>query len=486
MIEKKERYIGGSPVFGDLSEYIRKIASVDNSYLVGGFLRDLIIGKNEKRELDIVMPADPDPFARTFADQIGGSLFILEKEKGVFCVVKRSKKGSWRFDFSRMRGADICDDLLCRDFTMNTLAAKVGDILADPDRLKIIDPIGGISDILEKKIRAVNEKAFIDDPLRLFRAVRFSAILGFTVSDDTVELIRKNAPLLSQVSAERMRDELILTLSVPTSSRYIDMLDYLGLLDQIMPEVIQLKKSIILFGSDIGLWDHSKKTMKIAEKIMGDLDWPFNKTEDKISGHIRGELEYGVPRNIILKLSSLLHDIGKPDCLTVGEDGVVHFIGHEVLGAKMNLNIAQRLRFSIDTQRYIERLTANHLRPLLLAREGSLTNRAVYRFFRDTGEDGISILIMALADALSKEAPTEGIPSIDKVKETIDKMLSIYLNITEKKTERPFITGDDLINIFGLKPGPIFKEILADLREKQILGIFKSREDAIEYLKKQV
>ncbi len=480
-----ERYIYGSSIFEGLSEYIIKIASMEDSYLVGGFIRDLIIGRRVKKELDIVMPIDPEPFAKSFAGQIDGSYFSLEKEKGVFCVVKGSGSESWRFDFSRMQGKDIKDDLQYRDFTMNALAVKVSDILTDPGRLRVLDPLGGVNDLEDKRIEVINARSFIDDPVRLFRAVRFSAILDFTLSGETVELIRKNAALLSLVSPERIRDELILTLSVPISSRYIGMLDDLGLLDQIIPEILGLKRPIIIAGTELGLWDHSIKTFRLAEEILGGLSWPFSGYNEKISDHISGELEYGIPRYTILKLSSLLHDIAKPDTLSAGEDGAVHFIGHEAIGAKTNISIAQRLRFGTNTQKYMERLTANHLRPLLLAREKMLTHRAVYRFFRDTGEDGISILIMALADASSKETQAEGIPSIEKVKETIDKMLSIFLNITEKDKERPYISGNDLINLFGLKPGPIFKEILADLREKQILGILANREDAIEYLRRQ-
>lgn len=481
-----KRLIEDSSIFNELSEYLRKIASIEDSYLVGGFLRDLVIGRKLKRELDIVIPIELDLFVRAFADEIGGSYFPLEKENGVFCVVKQTEKGPWRFDFSRMRGKEIVEDLHCRDFTINALAVNVNDIIIDPERLDIIDPLGGIRDIESKRIKVISERSFIDDPLRLIRGVRFSALLGFDISDDTLELIRRNSVLLNRVSFERIRDELVLIFSAPNSSRYIEMLDDLSLLGQVIPEIMRLKDQIIVSGEDLKLWDHSIKTLRFAEKILDNLVWPFDIATDEISGHMSRELEYGVPRQIALKFSSLLHDIGKPDTFSTGEDGAVHFIGHQSLGAKMNMEITQRLRFGTEAQRYIERLTENHLRPLLLAREQIVTHRAVYRFFRDTREDGLSILIMALADAESKEHVTEGIPAIDKVKETIARMLSIYLSIAEKDKDRPFITGHDLINLFGLKPGPIFKEILADLREKQILGILKNREDAIGYLKRQM
>lgn len=485
-MEKKEIYIEGSSVFGELSSYLTKIALIEDSYLVGGFIRDLVIGRKVKRELDIVIQAEPDPFARAFADKIDGSYFPLDKENGVFCVVKGSGKEAWRFDFSRMRGRDIGEDLHFRDFTMNALAVRISDILLEPRKLDIIDPLEGIEDLARKKIRAISEKSFIDDPIRLIRGVRFSAILRFDISSETLELIRRNSALINRVSSERVRDELALIFSVSASSRYIEMLDDLGLLGRVIPEIMCLKEPIIVSGEDLKLWDHSIKTLRLTEKILEDLDWPYDRAKEEISDHLNRELEYGVPRYIALKLSSLLHDIGKPETFSVGEDGSVHFIGHQSLGAKINLDISQRLRFSTDVQRYIERLTENHLRPLLLAREKKLTHRAMYRFFRDTGEDGLSILIMALADAESKEYLEKGLPTIDTVKETIAKMFSVHLNITEKTEERPFITGNDLISLFGLKPGPIFKEILADLREKQILGIFKTREDAIEYLKRQV
>ena len=481
-----ERHIEDSSIFNELSEYLRKIASIEDSYLVGGFLRDLVIGRKLKRELDIVIPIELDLFARAFADEIGGSYFPLEKNNGVFCVVKQTEKGPWRFDFSRMRGKEIVEDLHCRDFTINALAVNVNNIITNPERLEIIDPLGGINDIESKRIRVISETSFIDDPIRLIRGVRFSALLGFDISNNTLELIRRNSALLNRVSFERIRDELALIFSVPSSSRYIEMLDDLGLLGQVIPEIMRLKDQIIVSGKDLKLWDHSINTLRLTEEVLDNLVWPFDIAKDEILGHLGRELEYGVPRQIALKLSSLLHDIGKPDTFSIGENGAVHFIGHQSLGAKMNLEITQRLRFGTEAQKYIERLTENHLRPLLLAREQIVTHRAVYRFFRNTREDGLSILIMALADAESKEYLTEGIPAIDKVKEIIARMLSIYLSIAEKDKDRPFIKGHDLINLFGLKPGPIFKEILADLREKQILGILRSREDAIEYLKRQV
>ncbi len=199
-------------------------------YLVGGYLRDLILARTNK-DLDFVLTGRLTDFVKEFAKKINGTFFLLNDRYQTNRVI--NKKDGLTYDFTRMRARSIEEDLKKRDFTINALALD----LEKPVLLKVMDPYKGREDIRKRVIRVVSERAFTDDPLRLLRSIRFRALLNFRIERKTEKLILEKATLLKKVSGERIREELFEILALEDSHRFIRELDELKLLTQIIPEI---------------------------------------------------------------------------------------------------------------------------------------------------------------------------------------------------------------------------------------------------------
>lgn len=471
-----------------------------DGYLVGGCLRDILAGvllrparpaggdrETEVRELDIILPGDIHKRAKAFADNIRGSLFALDEERVVWRVLKRIGGETWRLDFSGMRGEKILADLRLRDFSINALAIGVNDLLKKGKKCKVIDPCNGIRDIKVKRIRAVKDDVFICDPLRMLRAVRLSFQLRFSIEPETLRLIKKDASYIQRVSSERVRDEVFKMLSLPKTYNYLSLLHRLGLLYSIFPELISMK-GLTNRPYKYDLWRHSIKTVRYLEEVTGDLKKYLPDHTEPLSLYLYERIEGEINRKALLKFCALFHDIGKPETVTI-EDKRLRFIGHQVVGSQIGLSISQRLRLSAKAQGIMEKVILHHLRPLLLASQKGVSSRAIHRFFRETEEDGAGILLLALADAKAKaeaeaKVKVEIKTRIEDVVALIKRMLDYYYGRYKEIRIEPLVRGGDLIEIFGLEPGPIFKKILDEIEVKRAEGKIKNRDEAIAYIRK--
>jgi poly(A) polymerase/tRNA nucleotidyltransferase (CCA-adding enzyme) len=201
---------------------------------------------------------------------------------------------------------------------------------------------------------------------------------------------------------------------------------------------------------------------------------------DRELSHVRRVMSDSRPRLVTLKLAALLHDVGKPAAREVDEDGRVRFIGHQKVGAKCTAHVLRRLRFSTGEVRLGETIVSHHMRPLLLAGQKNVTSRAVYRFFRDTGEAGVDVLIHALADHRATYAPgTEDDRWLDLVSLTARMLGDYWDRQPERVKPPPLVNGHDLLREFGLEPGPQIGELLEAVREAQVAGEVGCRKEAL-------
>lgn len=462
-----------------------------DGYLVGGCLRDILAGvllrdrETEVRELDIILSGDIHKRAKAFADNIGGSLFALDEERVVWRVIKRIGGETWRLDFSGMRGEKILEDLRLRDFSINALAIGVNDLFKKGKRCKVIDPCNGIRDIKGKRIRAVKDDVFVSDPLRMLRAVRLSFQLRFSIEPETLRLIKKNTSYIQRVSSERVRDEVFKILSLAKAYNYLSLLYRLGLLYSIFPELISMK-GLTNRPYKYDLWRHSINTVRYLEEVTGNLKKYLPDHTETLSLYLYERIEGEINRKALLKFCALFHDIGKPETVTI-EDKRLRFIGHQVVGSQIGLSISQRLRLCAKAQGIMEKVILHHLRPLLLASQKGVTSRAIHRFFRETEEDGTGILLLALADAKAKaeaKVKVEIKTRIEDVVALIKRMLDYYYGRYKEIRIEPLVRGGDLIEIFGLEPGPIFKKILDEIEVKRAERKIKNREEALAYIRK--
>ncbi len=474
-------------------------------FLVGGSLRDLLLGK-ETKDFDLVPEGNAERFARNFAREVGGSFVLLDQKNKIYRVVKQkisSKKNKQIFnlDFSQMRGKKIRDDLLLRDFTIDAMAVSLHEMEGEFKTLKrakiphklIVDPLGGMVDLKKKIVKRTSGKIFDDDPLRLLRGYRLAATLRFAIEKKTEDQIRKKVNLINKVAKERIRDELFKILSAPQSYRYTRRLYRIGLLNRIVPEIGIMKEKPENYYHREGLWGHSLETLKSVEEILANLVKLFPRMSGRIAAHLNEKITGGVERKCLLKWAAIFHDIGKPKTVR-RERGRVRFFGHEETGTSLVMQIMQRLKFSNRAVKIVQKMVEHHMRPGNLSEVPQLTDRAIHRFFRDLAEEGVDTLLLSLADRYSyrkiiperdrKLALEISRRSISKHKQTVKKMLNKYYYHKERILPKPLVRGDEIMESLNLPQGPIIGRLLKRVGEAQAGGKLKNREEALEFLKK--
>lgn len=456
------------------------------AYLVGGFVRDALLGR-ATADIDIAV-ADALAVAPAVADALGGTAFVLDEATGAARVVLPGK--DWQMDFTTLKG-NIEADLARRDFTIGAMAVLLEagmDITAGP----IIDPCGGREDLERRLVRAVGEDVFRDDAARLLRAVRLAAELNFTIESHTESLMKRDSRYIAGVAGERVREELLRLLALPGAGPRLAYLDALGLLTALVPELDPARG---VTQPKVHVWDvfeHSLQTVAAVEFVLRESAWEHagNDILDKIpwspeiSQHFDRAVSPGSTRRALLKLAALLHDIAKPQTRQIDVDGRARFLGHPQQGAAAAAGIMERLRFSQREIKLVELLIKYHLRPMQMSNEGLPTRRAIYRYFRDMGEAGIDLLYLCLADHLATRAA-----GLDAAQWRQHTAMTAY--VLEKRREETSITapprlvdGHDIMRVCGLPPGPAVGELLETLHEAQAAGEVTTRRQGLAYLRR--
>ena len=463
-------------------EYLSQIIPLTSHpiCLVGGSVRDLLIGLRDIRDIDIVMPADSEAVARHFADVIGGSFFFLDEARKITRVVRSTDGGMLQFDFTNFEGPDLAADLGRRDFTMNAMALDLREFLKNRSLEKVIDPFHGREDVKNRLIRVTKPGVLDEDPLRLLRAVRFVAALGFIIEGATRDHISSRAFLVTKPSPERIRDEFFQILSERDAEQHLLLLDSLGLLSRLLPELDSLKGFAPGMYHTYDVRTHSIKTAGYVDSVLDDLPKIALPYAHLMLDHLNDDLENLVPRKAALRFACLLHDIAKPETLTRDEEGHIHFYGHDNLGAEKAKETCRRFRLSRDTETMVTAVIKQHMRLFNLSTPGGPSKNAMHRYCRDIKSSLPESLILAQADA---RATCDIMPK-EKFTDTERPMAAVLEYYYEKflKAEaKPLVTGHDLIER-GLKPGPRFRAILEDIKERQAAGSLKDRREALEFI----
>jgi len=463
--------------------YLRQLAPLTETiiYLVGGSVRDLLIGNQTIKDIDLLMPSGSEEVARSFADVIGGSFFFLDEERRITRVVKHEADGAVQFDFTNFERADLHADLARRDFTVNAMAIDLKVFLAQGSLDGLIDLFDGREDVRQRLIRAADPTVFDDDPLRLLRAVRFAATLGFSIEKRTADQIRGRADLVTKPSAERIRDEFFQVLSVPGAGRHLLLMESLGLLRKLLPELDPLKEFAPGKHHLYDIFTHSVRTAEYVDSVMEDLPDLSPGHAGEALAHLDEGLEPFVTRKAALRFACLLHDNAKSETFSRDGEGDIHFFGHDAIGADKATFICQRFRLSNETASIVSRLIRHHMRPLNLSAPGGPSRRALYRYCRDLKDAVPESIVLSLADAKAtlEVMPAEGFTD---TQELSGQVLEFYYSKFLKAEAKPFVTGKDLI-ARGMKPGPRFRDVLDEVKERQAEGTLKDRQEALEYLK---
>ncbi len=454
-------------------------------HLVGGFLRDILIDRSS-RDFDFAVVASGVEVARIIAAGMDGRFVLLDAENEVARVVLTDDEGPWYMDFSSAPHG-IAEDLSRRDFTIDAMALDLRQVeQATVDDL--IDPHHGRNDLEYRLIRAVSDTVFKDDPARLLRGVRLAAEYGLTIEPDTERLMREYGGLLEAVAGERVREELCRLLATPQASRFLRYLDEIGLLVELFPELAETRGVEQPLEHYWDVFDHLIETVAAIEKILqSEAD---GKELRKSLPRIPRLREYfaeptsgSCNRLVILKMAALLHDVAKPQTKTVEPGGRARFLGHTKEGASVGADIMHRLRFSSKEIKMVHTMIESHLR---LWQTGSdrPSRRAIYRFFRDTEYVSIDIIFLALADFLAARGPELDLSEWRKHCEMMEYIWSEHESEKARIAPAKLVSGHDLIDIFGLEPGPEMGRLLEMLREAQGVGDITTREEALEFVRK--
>lgn len=410
------------------------------AYLVGGCVRDLLLGL-EPKDYDVATDAPPERLLRLFpgAEQVGahfGVILVRDQAAQVEVATFRSDRSyqDGRHPAAVEFETDPRQDVLRRDFTINAL-------LLELETGRVLDYVGGQQDLQAKIIRTVGDpsRRFAEDRLRMLRAVRLAARLGFEIEPATLEAIRRLCALITSVSAERIRDELVRILTEGGARRGFELLDETGLLVEILPEVAAMK---------------------------GVAQPPEFHPEGDVWTHTLLMLEAMRDPTPTLALGVLLHDVGKPP--TRSFNGRIRFDGHVEAGARMAVRILQRLRFSSETIRQVEALVANHLR---FKDAPNMRESTLRRFLRlERFEEHLELHRL---DCLASHGNLE---NYDFIKRKLHELPAEALNPPR------LLTGHDLIRA-GYRPGPAFARILETVETAQLESRIKTRDEALELVR---
>jgi tRNA nucleotidyltransferase/poly(A) polymerase len=469
-------------------------------YLVGGAIRDALLNKSSY-DLDFITQVDALKIARKLADELGGAYFPLDETRNVARIIlkptrdgKSSDGQMMRVDIANFQGADLISDLKGRDFTINAMALEVHH----PG--KVIDPTGGAADLIAKKLRACSEDAFQHDPVRIIRAVRFSVNLGLTIQPDTLKRMREAVVHLTEVSAERVRDELFRILTLPRPATSIRILDKLGVLEVILPEVCVLKHVQQPAPHVLDAWNHTMDIMNRLESLLKVLSLDYNpdkasnlalgmvllqlgRYREQIAEHLSSGLNPERPLRGLIFLAGLYHDAGKFSSQSMDERGKIKFTGHEQIGRSLAEKRGQALKLSNLEITRLMTIVGHHMRPSLLSHTDELpSKKAIYRFFRDTGAAGVDICLLSLADILATYGPTLSQERWSRHLEVVRILLNAWWENREVQVlPSSMVNGEDLMNELRLVPGPIIGYMLESIREAQVAGDIHNKEDAINY-----
>jgi poly(A) polymerase len=445
--------------------------------LVGGPVRDVFLGQRPS-DLDLTTDATPDQvleLTKGWADKtwtvgIAFGTVGLRKGNSVFEITTyRSEqygRTSRRPDVQY--GRSLEEDLGRRDFTVNAMAARLPGY-------EFTDPFGGFEALREKVLRTPGppERSFGDDPLRILRAARFAAQLGFAVAPEVRAAMTEQAGRLAIVSAERITVELTKLMLAPDPAAGIDMLVQTGVADEVLPEVSRLRMEADEHYRHKDVYQHSLTVLRQA---------------------IRLEPRYGLDGDLIVRLAALLHDIGKPKTRTLLPGGRVGFHLHEVVGAKMAKRRLTALRFPNDVIKGVSRLVELHLRfhgygEGVADRGGSggsspaepaWTDSAVRRYVRDAGPLLTRLHVLTRADCTTRNRAKAA--RLARAYDGLERRIRELSEQEELARIRPELDGNEIMRVLGIPPGPLVGRAYDFMLEVRIAEGELGRERATQEL----
>ncbi len=440
-------------------------------WLVGGVLRDTYLRiKKELVDFDFCVEKETLALVKEFAKSVSSKFITLDKTQESFRVVLKKRGKIYTYDFTAMRGETIKEDLALRDFAINTLAISLS-----AKRPELIDYFQARKDIGAKVIKVVKDEVIAGDPLRILRGFSFVANYGFRINAKTLKLMVKHKSLIKKVSKERINQELFKILASNNSYEVIKVIDKLKIIDEFIPEIVKMRGVGQGAYHHLDVWKHSLEALRQFELFFSKR---LAKNEE-IAAYLNQELASQRRRIQIIKLACLLHDIGKPKAKKRLNKKTI-FYAHEKIGRDLAGKIADNLRLSLREKSLLMKLIFWHLRPGYLADQVNPSQRAIYRFFRDTQEQGPAVIILSLSDWRATRGPLTDAKKRKRHEEIMLDLVDKYFGDKKKKPLPRLIDGHNIMRKFKIPSGLLVGVILQKVKEEQVLGKISTKQEALK------
>lgn len=443
-----------------LFKTISEVASQNNQtvYIVGGFVRDLLMGRKVPTDIDFVTEQNGITLAQEVGKKLGDLKVTIFKTYGTAMIKYKdldlefvgARKESYTEDSRKpsVESGTLEDDQKRRDFTVNALAIS----LNSENFGELIDPFGGREDMLNKILRTPLEphQTYSDDPLRMMRAIRFATVLNFTIENQSLQAIKEEANRIEIVSKERIMVEFNKIMMSEKPSVGLKLLEETSLLEKILPELTALKGIEEYEGQSHK--DNFYHTLEVVDNIVLSTD------------------------KLWLRWAALLHDIGKAPTKKFVKDIGWTFHGHEFIGSKMLKNIFTRLRLPLGTDlKYVQKMVRMHARPIALIDDG-VSDSALRRLLFDAGEDLEDLFTLCKSDITTKNTTKQ-----EKFKKNFEYVAQKIKEVEEKDQVRNFqppVSGEEIMEMFGLKPGKEIGILKEKVKEAILEGEIPNEKEA--------
>ncbi|QCX52607.1 CCA tRNA nucleotidyltransferase [Elizabethkingia sp. JS20170427COW] len=444
-------------IFKLVSEAAKK--NQQSAFIVGGYVRDLIMNRKSPTDIDFVTESSGIKLAETLANMIEprpkvsvfktyGTAMIKFRNMDLEFVGARKESYTENSRNPEVEAGSLEDDQKRRDFTINAMAISL-----DKNSFgELIDPFNGLQDIKDKILRTPLEpvQTYSDDPLRMMRAIRFAATLGFDIEENSLKAIQQEAHRIKIVSMERIMTEFNKIMMSEKPSRGLKILEETGLFQIILPEIVALKGIEEIDG--LKHKDNFYHTLEVVDNISKNTD------------------------NLWLRWAALLHDVGKAPTKKFTPEFGWSFHGHEFLGSKMVKSLFQRLKLPLGPERkYVQKMVKLSSRPIALITDDA-SDSALRRLLFDAGEDLEDLFTLCKADITTKNPQKQ-----QRFKKNFEYVENKIKEVEEKDHVRNFqppITGEEIMKLFGLNPGREIGVLKEKVKEAILEGIIPNDKEA--------